>query len=106
MKELKKNKKVYTLRSRYQDDDSESIGVYDSPRSMVAGLAATIYDNHATLRDAKPEEIAKIVALAVFDFVSLCGFESDEEECRDGDTVFGCSEDEVQSLEEKEKEDA
>lgn len=46
------------------------------------------------------------MALAVFDFVSLCGFESDEEECRDGDTVFGCNEDEVQSLEEKEKKDA
>ena len=96
-----KKNKVYTLRSRYKDDCvSESIGVYDSPRAVVAGLAADIYKDHAALRDAKPEEIAKIVALAVFDFVSLCEFKSDREECRDGDTVFGCSEDEVQSLDE------
>lgn len=103
---IKKNKKVYTLHSRYKDDDSESIGVYDSPRAMMAGLAADIYDDHAALRDAKPKEIAEIVALAVFDLVSICEFKSDREECRDGDTVFGCSEDEVQSLDEKEKEDA
>lgn len=101
-----KKNKVYTLHSRYKDYDSERIGVYDSPRAMVAGLATDIYEDHAALRDAKPEEIAKIVALAVFDLVSLCGFKSDEEECRDGNTVFGCSEDEVQSLDEKEKENA
>lgn len=102
---IKKNKKVYTLRSRYQDD-SESIGVYDSPRAVVAGLAASIYEDHMAVRDAKPKEIAKIVALAVFDFVSLCRFKSDREECRDGNTVFGCCVDEIQSLDEKEKEDA
>lgn len=98
MKE-KKNK-VYTLHSCYKDSDHESLGIYDSPRAMVAGLAAAIYEDHAAVRGAKPKEIAKIVALAVFDFVSLYGFKSDKEECQDGDTVFGCCEDEVQSLDE------
>lgn len=98
MKE-KKNK-VYTLHSSYKDIDSTNLGVFDSPRALVAGLATSIYEDHATARDAKPKEIAKIVALAVFDFVSLCGFKSDRDECRDGDTVFGCYEDVVQSLDE------
>ena len=96
----KKKNKVYTLHSCYKDGDDMNIGVYDSPRALVAGLAAFIYRDHATARDAKPEKIVKTVALAVFDFVSLCGFESDREECRDGDTVFGCYEDVVQSLDE------
>lgn len=96
----RKKNKVYTLHSSYKDGDSTSLGVFDSPRALVAGLAASIYEDHAAVRDAKSKEIAKIVALAVFDFVSLCGFESDREECRDGDTVFGCCEDEVQSLDE------
>ena len=97
----KKKDKVYTLHSCYKDGDSETIGVYDSPRAMVAGLATVIYRDHAAARDAKPEEIAKIVALAVFDFVSLCGYKSDRVECLDGGTVFGCSEDEVQSLDDE-----
>lgn len=98
----KKKNKVYTLNSCYKDSDSTCLGVFDSPRAMLAGLAASIYDDHMAVRDAKPKEIAKIVALAVFDFVSLCGFKSDRDQCRDGDTVFGCCVDEVQSLDEKE----
>ena len=98
-KKKKKKNKVYTLFSE-QDFDREDLGVYDSPRAMVAGLAAAIYEDHAAAKDADPKEIAKIVALAVFDFVALCGFESDRDECQDGDTVFRCCEDEVQSLDE------
>lgn len=95
-----KKNKVYTLHSCYKDGDSTSLGVYDSPRAMVAGLAAAVYEDHAADKDADPKEIAKIVALVVFDFVALCGFKSDREGCQDGDTVFGCCEDEVQFLDE------
>lgn len=99
---MKKNEnKVYMLSSYDEHGDSEVLGVYGTLRAMVAGLAEVIYRDHVALRDAKPEEIAKIVALAVFDFVSLFEFKSDRTECRDGDTVFGCRVHNVQFLDDE-----
>ena len=103
---MKENEnKVYILKSYDEHDDSEVLGMYGTQRATVAGLAGVIYRDHVALRDAKPEEIAKIVALAVFDFVSLFGFKSDRTECRDGHIVYGCRMHTVQFLDdEKEKE--
>ena len=94
----KKRQTVYTLHSSYKDGESESLGVFDSQRAMVAALGRIVFNDHAGLRDAPPDKIAEKVALAVFDFASICDLDSDAEECRDGDTVYGCSEDEVQTL--------
>lgn len=103
---MKKNEnKVYMLNSCYENGDSEVLGVYGTPRAMVAGLAEVIYRDHVAIRDAKPEEIAKIVALAVFDFVSIFGYKSDRPECRDGDTVFGCCGHNVQFLDDEKEGD-
>ena len=97
-------KKVYILRASWKDSEPENVGVYDSPRAMVAGLAEAVFNDHKSDKDKK--EVAKAVALAVYDFVSVSDFEENEvDECRDGDTVYGWEAEEVQSLE-KEKKDA
>lgn len=96
-----KGKKVYTLRSTYKDGDKESIGVYSTPRSMAVGLASAVF------RDAKNdgdlEAALKAVALAVFDMTALCEFGTHVDECRYGQTVYGCDEHEVESLEEEDE---
>lgn len=103
---MKKNENtVYVLSAYNRDGDSETFGVYGTTRALVAGLAEAIYKDHVALRDAKPEEIAKIVALAVFDFVSVFGFKSDRPECRGGDTGFGCREYNVQFLDDRKEGD-
>lgn len=98
-------KKVYILRASWKDSEPENVGVFDSPRAMVAGLAEAVFNDHKSDKDKL--KAAKAVALAVYDFVSVSDFGEDEtDECRDGDTVYGWEAEEVQSLEEKEKEDA
>ena len=100
----KKKIKVYTLHSSYKDGESESLGVFDSPRAMVAGLAEAVFDAHSSDRDKRA--VAKAAALAVYDLVSISDFESETDECRDGNTVYGWEAEEVQSLTRKENEDA
>lgn len=96
-------KKVYILRASWKDSEPENVGVFDSPRAMVAGLAAAVFDDHSSDKDKRA--VAKAVALAVYDLVSISDFESETDECRDGNTVYGWEAEEVQSLG-KEKEDA
>lgn len=97
-------KKVYILRASWKDSEPENVGVYDSPRAMVAGLAEAVFDAHSSDRDKRA--VAKAVALAVYDLVSISDFESETDECRDGNTVYGWEAEEVQSLTRKENEDA
>ena len=99
------SKEVWSLHSYYKDGDREGCGVFDSPRAMAVGLARCVHGNH---QEDSRDDLVEAVALAVFDmFYSTDRDEPGlEDECRDGNTVYGYDVDDVQSLDEKEKEDA
>ena len=85
-------KKIYILRESWKGSEL-NVGVFDSPRAMVAGLAEAVFDAHSSDKDKRA--VAKAVALAVYDLVSISDFESETDECRDGDTVYGWEAEEV-----------
>ena len=89
---------VWSLHSSYKDGEAESCGVFDSPRAMAVGLARIVNGDHE--KDSR-DEVVEAVALAVFDmFYSTDRDEPGlQDECRDGDTVYGYEIDDVQSLE-------
>lgn len=100
-------KKVYILSATYKDGDPENIGVYGSIRSMARGFAEHIlYEatREATFSAAKAEDRAKDeqafnveVAHKIADLLTaLFDLDPDVEECRDGYTVYGWEEQEVQ----------
>ena len=89
---------VWSLRSSYKDEDTEICGVFDSPRAMAVGLARRVHGDH---QDDSRDELVDVIALAVFDLFYRMAPESKyvSDECRDGDTVYGCEVNEVQSIE-------
>ena len=99
-----KGNKVYILRSTYKDGGPVNIGLYDSPLAMIEGLATTVA---AEVKDRVngPMELAKAVGRAVYAFSVIgAGLESDTdvEECRVGNTVYGWKTDTVMSCDDKE----
>ena len=95
-------KTVYTLTAAYKDNDPENLGVYGSPRALAVGIAKTVFKE--AKEDGGLEYAVKAAALAVYDLMTLSGFQSDRDECRYGQTVYGCESNEVE--EEEEDEDA
>ena len=93
-------KEVWSLHSSYKDGEAEGCGVFDSPRAMAVGLARLVHGAH---QDDSRDDLVDAVALAVFDLfyrpenprLSEPGL---QDECRDGDTVYGYEINEVQSL--------
>lgn len=96
-----KNREVWSLRSFYKDGDPEGCGVFDSPRAMAVGLARIVNGDHE--KDSR-DEVVEAVALAVFDMFYRTDRDEPglQNECRDGDTVYGYEIDDVQSLDKEE----
>ena len=95
MKNIEQEQVVWILESSYKDGDTESCGVFDSPRAMAVGLSRCIVNDNADLNKS-PYELAGLVAALVFDMFYTGEGKSDE--CRSGDTVYGCDVHHIQSL--------
>lgn len=100
-------RKVYVLTETYKDGDRETIGVYGSMRSLARGFAEHILKETTTkviFSATKAEDRAKDeqefdaeVAHKIADLLmALFDLDPSTEECRDGDTVYGWMEEEVQ----------
>lgn len=87
---------VYILQETYAGE-TVSTGAYKNGEAMVEGLAESVADiffadRYASKKEpsAEERELARAVALAVYDFVKLPGApESRADECRFSETVFG-----------------
>lgn len=99
------SKEVWNLRSSYKDGDSESCGVFDSPRAMAVGLARCVHGDH---QEDSVDDLVDVVALKVFDMFYRMVPEDRHvsDECRDGYTVYGYEVDGVQSIGRKEGDNA
>ena len=99
------SKEVWSLHSSYKDGDKEGCGMFDSPRAMAVGLAECVLGDH---QEDSRDDLVGAVALAVFDM--FYSTDQDEpglqDECRDGNTVYGYEVDDVQTLDREEDEDA
>jgi len=87
---------VFLLHETYEDETTTT-GVYRSGEAMIEGLAesaASIFLASRRFDSKEPseeeKELARTVALAVYDFVRRPGVPASKaDECRVGDTVFG-----------------
>lgn len=87
---------VFLLHETYEDETTTT-GVYKSGEAMIEGLAESAAAIFLASRrfdskepSAEEKELARTVALAVYDFMRRPGMpESRADECRVGDTVFG-----------------
>ena len=84
--------KVFTLHAAYKDNDPETLGVFRSGRAAAA-LAISVLGDHP---DEPLEKVAKRIGKLVFDFTANNRFEPERDECRDGKTVYGCDENDVE----------
>ena len=92
--------KIFTLHAAYKDNDPENLGVFRSGRAAAAALAVSVLGDHP---EEPPEKVAKRIGKLVFDFATICRFEPERDECRDGKTVYGCDENDVEDDEEDEE---
>lgn len=100
-------RKVYVLKSKYKDSDTEDIGMYGSMRSLARGFAEHIL-KETTLKvifsATKAEDRAKdeqefnveVVHKIADLLMALFDLDPSAEECRDGETVYSWVEEEVQ----------
>ena len=87
---------VYILQETYEGETLNT-GAYKNGEAMIEGLAESVADiffssKYAGKKEPSEEEkeLARAVALAVYDFVKLpCAPESRADECRFSETVFG-----------------
>lgn len=87
---------VYILQETYEGETLNT-GAYKNGEALVEGLAESVADiffadRYASKKEpsAEERELARAVALAVYDFVKLPGApESRADECRFSETVFG-----------------
>lgn len=102
-------KKVYLLHATYKDNDPETIGAYDSMQAMCCGFAKAIAEDRILDCDSKnhgaispnPEGLVMMVARDVATLLpALLGHEWAADECRDGKTVYGLEEIDVEGSDE------
>lgn len=87
---------VYILQETYEGETCNT-GAYMDGEALIEGLAEAVADiffanRYADTREpsAEEKELARAVALAVYDFVKLpCAPESRADGCRFSETVFG-----------------
>lgn len=99
-------RKVYVLTETYKDGDRENIGVYGSMRAMARGFAEHIIEQEkarlitavgAEDRAKDEETFDTDMAHKIADLLTaLFDLDPSMEECRDGNTVYGWMEEEVQ----------
>lgn len=109
-------KEVYTLTETYNDGNPEVIGVYDSKRAMIRGLARNIAEEVTheekgyLVKADEYVKVAKKVAVVLADLIpSILGEEDwgrDEEGCcRYGKSVFGYDTMPLESVDGEDEED-
>lgn len=104
----KPKKEIYLLRATYKDNDPETIGAYNSMRSMMRGFAKSIVDdvlgmsfeNNGRVKLKDVHEVAKALADLIPAFFDH-DYPRDDEGCISyGGTTYGYETMEVESVEE------
>ena len=103
-------KKVYLLHATYKDNDPETVGAYDSMEAMCLGFARSIAEDR--LAEMRPDSYGQMAENAVSEALrgvardvatllpALLGHEWAADECRDGRTVYGLEEIDVEGSDE------
>lgn len=103
-------KKVYLLHETYKDNDQETIGAYDSMEALCLGFARVIAEDRLT--EMRPDSYGQMAENAVSEALrgvardvatllpALLGHEWAGDECRDGRTVYGWEEIDVEGSDE------
>jgi hypothetical protein len=108
----KEKKKVYILTECYKDGDNEISAVFDSMPAACRGFAdviagsclAEMYPGLNTEIPKNTEEAARASERAVARLLpTLIGADFGDDECRDGRTVYGLREEDVESIEDEEE---
>ena len=97
---MSRNKKVYTLHQTYKDGDPDILGAYDSMSALCRGfsllMASSYLESLGKPDDGIPFEVQEaaitVARLMAKKLPALLHEEWADDECRDGQAVYGVDE--------------